>query len=118
MDGWELGKKLVEMFNAGHHDAITSELYSADIKSHEADGQVSEGLEALKQKYEWWEANFEVHGTTAKGPFPHGADRFAVVFWMDTTDKSCGKRSQSEEVAVYEVKDGKIVEERFFYVLD
>lgn len=118
MNAGELGKKLVEMFNSGQHDTITAELYSPDIKSYEADGQISEGLDGLKQKYDWWEANFEVHGTSAKGPFPHGEDRFAVVFWMDTTDKSCGKRSQLEEVAVYSVKDGKIVEERFFYVLD
>jgi ketosteroid isomerase-like protein len=31
------------------------------------------------------------------------------------TPKATGKRMQMDEVAVYTVRDGKIVEERFFY---
>lgn len=34
---------------------------------------------------------------------------------MDTTHRPSGQRSQSSEIAVYEVKDGKIVKEQFFY---
>jgi ketosteroid isomerase-like protein len=34
---------------------------------------------------------------------------------MDTTDKATGQRSQGREVAVYHVKDGKIVREEFYY---
>jgi ketosteroid isomerase-like protein len=115
MKASELGERLVEMYNSGRHDDIVPQLYSPEIKSYEADGMLSEGLEGLKQKYDWFEANFEMHATTAKGPFPHGDDQVAVVFWMDTTHKPSGERSQMEEVAVYQVKDGKIVEERFFY---
>jgi ketosteroid isomerase-like protein len=111
----ELGQKLVDLFNSGRHDEITATLYSPDIKSFEADGQLSEGLDGLRKKYDWWESTFEVHGTTAKGPFPHGDDKVAVIYWMDTTHKESGQRSQMEEIAVYDVKDGKIVEERFFY---
>ncbi len=116
MNAHELGTKLVEMYNAGKHEEIAAELYSPAIKSYEADGSLSEGTEGLKKKYEWWEGNFELHGTKMKGPFPHGADKVAVVIWMDTTHKASGQRSEMEEVAVYDVKDGKIAEERFFYI--
>jgi len=34
---------------------------------------------------------------------------------MDTTHKPSGQRSQSSELGVYRVQDGKIVKEQFFY---
>jgi ketosteroid isomerase-like protein len=34
---------------------------------------------------------------------------------MDFTNKETGQRMQMDEHALYTVKDGKIVEERFFY---
>jgi len=34
---------------------------------------------------------------------------------MDTTHKPSGQRSQMSEIAVYQVEDGKIVKEQFFY---
>ena len=34
---------------------------------------------------------------------------------MDMTVKETGARMKMDEVGVYTVKDGKIVEERFFY---
>lgn len=71
-----------------------------------------EGREALLQKHAWWEANTEVHDVTTDGPFVFG-DQFAVNYAMDVTMQ--GERSQMKEVGLYTVKDGKIVEERFFY---
>jgi len=34
---------------------------------------------------------------------------------MDTTHRPSGNRSTMSEIAVYEVKEGKIVKEQFFY---
>jgi ketosteroid isomerase-like protein len=34
---------------------------------------------------------------------------------MDTTHKPSGQRSKTSEIAVYEVQEGKIVKEQFFY---
>ena len=56
-----------------------------------------------------------MHETTAAGPYLHGTDRFSVVFGMDVTNKTSGERVQMQEVAVYTVRDGKIVREEFFY---
>ena len=42
-------------------------------------------------------------------------DQFIVRFKMDLTFKPSGERMQNDEDGLYTVKDGKIVEERFFY---
>jgi ketosteroid isomerase-like protein len=41
-------------------------------------------------------------------------DQFALRFSMDVTPKG-GARLQMDEIGLYTVRDGKIVEERFFY---
>ena len=55
-----------------------------------------------------------MHSTVAEGPFLNG-NQFGVRFTMDITVKETGVRSQSSELALYTVQNGKIVEERFFY---
>lgn len=117
-----VGKRLVELCSQGKfHDAIT-ELYSPNIVSVEASAEPGKspevrGLPAVLGKMQWWAENHEVHGSAAKGPFPHG-DRFAVYFTMDITSKVgpfAGKRMMIEEVALYTVAGDKIVREEFFY---
>jgi hypothetical protein len=65
-------------------------------------------------KGEWWTANHDVHSFQAEGPFVNG-DYFALRFKIDVTTKATGQRIQMDEIGLYKVKDGKIVEERFFY---
>jgi len=62
----------------------------------------------------WWEENNEIHGVEINGPFI-GEDQFAVHYVFDTTFKPAGQRSKMEEMAMYKVKDGKVVHEHFFY---
>ena len=60
---------------------------------------------------------YQIHGFTANGPFPHG-DRFIVHYRMDVTPKEGpmkGHRMQVEEAGLYTVRDGKVVQEEFFY---
>jgi ketosteroid isomerase-like protein len=76
-----------------------------------------EGIDAIRKKNQWWVENHEVHSGHASGPFPHG-DRFIVNFDFDVTSKAgpmAGKRMQMQEAGLYTVKDGKIVQEEFFY---
>jgi ketosteroid isomerase-like protein len=75
---------------------------------------VSRGKAAAAAKGEWWSGAHEIHETQVRGPFVHG-DQFTVGFHMDITVKATGERHSMDEVALYTVKDGKIVEERFFY---
>jgi ketosteroid isomerase-like protein len=94
-------------------------LYAADAVSVEAadmgGGRETVGLAGIHGKHDWWEGAFITHGLTVEGPFVHGDDRFAVIFGMDTEDRATGVRTQGREVAVYHVKNGKIVREEFFY---
>ena len=120
----ETGKKLVELCKAGKHLEAMDKLYSPKIVSIEAmaspTGQMPqriEGIKAVREKGEWWEKNHEIHGGDVQGPWPHG-DRFIVRFTYDVTAKSGpmkGKRMKLDEAALYTVKDGKVVQEEFFY---
>lgn len=115
----EIAAELVKGCREGRERENLDRLYAEDAVSVEgADmggGAASEGRAAIHGKHDWWEGAVEVHGLTVEGPFTHQPDRFAVIFGMDTTDKATGKRSQGREVAIYTVKDGKIVREEFYY---
>lgn len=115
MNANEIGTKLVELFKENQHEAIYRDLYSPNIVSTEASGETYSGMEAIQGKNEWWEANFETHSAQAEGPFPHGDGAFGVIFNMDVTDKNANQRFEMRELAIYDVEDGRIVRERFFY---
>lgn len=123
-DTLEVGKKLVKLCLEGKNMEAVETLYSPDIVSVEAGSGPSmparmEGIEAIKGKATWWEANHEVHKAEAVGPFPNG-DRFIVRFTYDVTAKAgpmAGKRFTMDEAALYTVKDGKITQEEFFYTM-
>ena len=72
------------------------------------------GIQAIRQKNEWWIANNQVHSSDVNGPFV-GEDQFAVQYTFDTTFKPTGKRARMTEMALYTVRDGKITREQFFY---
>ena len=113
---------LVKYCQTGQERKGLDELYAPHCTSAEALSmggeipRVVEGLDAIRAKHDWWEANNEVHSTTAEGPFLHGEDQFSVIFGMDVTDKATGTRTQMQEVGHYTVdSDGKIVSEAFYY---
>jgi ketosteroid isomerase-like protein len=110
----DVGQGLVELCKRGAFDEAIDKYYHENVVSVEAVGDPKEvrGLEAVLAKSAWWNENFEVHSATAEGPYVNG-DEFAVVFKLDTTMKATGERSNMEEVAIYTVKDDKIVHERF-----
>jgi ketosteroid isomerase-like protein len=117
MNTRELANAFISMLKAGQHDEAAARFNSPDIVSREAmEGAMAEvrGTDAVRQKAEWWYANHEVHSAESIGPFVNG-DQFAVIFRMDVTVKQTGVREQMEEVGLYTVADGKIVEERFYY---
>ncbi|WP_270938871.1 nuclear transport factor 2 family protein [Falsiroseomonas oryzae] len=113
----EIAEAFAALCKAGQHQEAGLRFWSDDIVSREAmDGPMAElrGRDAVKAKSDWWEANHEVHGGSTEGPFVNG-DGFALIFELDVTAKQTGQRMQMKEVALYTVRDGKVVEERFFY---
>jgi hypothetical protein len=80
------------------------------------DMAVLNGRKAVEDKGQWRYANHEVHKVTVEGPYVHG-DQFIVRFTMEVTPKG-QKRIHLDEVGLYTVRDGKIVEERFSWAAD
>ena len=122
MDTKQVGEKLVELCRQGKNLEAVDTLYSPDIVSVEAMGNEEmpaemRGIEAVRGKNQWWLDNHEVHSAAAEGPYPNN-DRFAVRYNYDVTAKAgpmAGQRMKMDEVALYTVKDGKIVREEFYY---
>jgi len=113
----ELAKDFTDLLKRGDDNGAARKYNADDIVSYEAqEGPMSvcRGKEAVKQKGEWWQANHEIHSASAEGPYVNG-DQFAVRFTFDITPKETGKRVAMDEVGLYTVKNGKIVEERFYY---
>lgn len=120
MDVKQFGEKLVGACREGKNSEFIQAHYHDDIESVEASdppgGQrVTKGKSAVLEKNQWWVDNHEIHRAEAEGPFPHGDDRFAVVFDYDVTFKPKNQRMTMKEVAVFEVKDSKVTREEFFY---
>jgi len=121
MTSQDIGTKLVELCKQGKNAEAMTTLYSPDIVSVEAaapPGKSSESksIDACAEKGKQFAARHEVHGVTVEGPFPHG-DRFAVYFDYEVTTKENNQRLHINEVALYTVKNDKIVREEFFYAL-
>lgn len=113
----DVAKAFTDMLKANDHHGAAAAFNAPDIVSMEAmDGPMAriQGTEALKAKSDWWYANHEIHGGTVTGPYVNG-DQFIVRFDMDVTTKETGQRMQMAEAGLYTVRNGKIVEERFYY---
>jgi ketosteroid isomerase-like protein len=114
----EIANRLSELFKENKWTEIQDELFSEDAKSieppHTPGMQSVEGLAAIKKKaVDFNNMVEEMHGGYVTEPIIAG-NRIAVGMGMDVTMKG-GGRMKMDEIAVYEVKDGKIVKEEFIY---
>ncbi len=120
MSAKSVGEKLVALCKEGKNIDAINTLYSDDVVSVEAMAmpgmdQTQKGIDAVRKKNEWWYENHEVHSGDVEGPFPHGEDRFAVVFRYDVTNKPSGNRMKMEEIGLFTLSGGKVAKEEFFY---
>lgn len=114
----EIATRFDELTQAGQWDKIQDELYHQDCESieppHSQGLQSVKGMAAIKQKgIEFNSMIEEMHGGYCT-PAVVGGNFFSVAMGMDVTVKNQG-RINMEEIAVYEVKDGKIIKEQFFF---
>jgi ketosteroid isomerase-like protein len=112
----DIAVDLIALCNAGAFLEAGDKYWADDVVSIEPMGPTLEtaGKAAVRGKGEWFAANHEITGFTASGPYLHG-DQFAVRFVADLTFKATGERRTMDEIGLYTVKDGKIVEERFLF---
>ena len=113
----QVANRLVELCRQGKVLEAGQELYSQDIVSVEpnfASVPKAIGKKAVGEKGAQFAASIEQrHGGSFGEPVVAGRF-FSVAITLDATFKGRGRQS-IEEVAAYEVKDGKIVFEQFFY---
>lgn len=114
----QIASRLVELCRKGDYERAQNELYAKDavsIEAFEMPGFAKEtkGLDAIKKKGELFQSMVEqVHGGNVSEPLVAG-NTIAFVMTLDVTMKG-QKRSKSDELCLYQVKDGKIVSEQFF----
>jgi len=114
----DIANRLNELFKENKWMEAQDELFSEDAVSIEPDHspglKTAEGLDAIKKKgRDFNEMVEEVHGGYASEPIVAG-NHIALAMGIDATYKGMG-RQKMDEIVVYEIKDGKIVKEQFFY---
>jgi ketosteroid isomerase-like protein len=106
-------RRIVDLTRS-NDDEATLALYAADVESTEQGQPTMHGLDSIKQKFAGWrsmtsDAHFEPRRVVVDG-------NTIVIEWVgDVTLTASGKRAQLHEVAIHEIRDGKIAREAYFY---
>ena len=116
----EIADRFYQLSQEFNWKQIQEELYDENAQSIEPEKAAEQGLrnvqgiEAIKNKAKDFDAMVEeMHGGYTGKPIIAG-NHFAVAMGMEATFKGMG-RQKMDEIAVYEVKDGKVVKEQFFF---
>jgi hypothetical protein len=116
----QIANRLVALCREGKYDQCYDELFADDAENVEmpamAEGPLgnAKGMDAMKKKSAAWSAGVEeIHSSSVGEPVVSG-NWFAVPMSMDLTMKGRGRMAM-EELCMYQVRDGKIVREQFFY---
>jgi len=113
----EIAERLVALCRQGQFETAQQELFAEDVVSIEPYGTAkfpkeTRGLNALLEKGRQFTALIEqVHSLSISTPLV-AANAFTCAMHLDLTLKGHG-RVTNHELCIYEVKDGKIVAERF-----
>lgn len=117
MNAQEVADRLVLLCREGKNVEAINELYDDNVVSHEPEGSPMKekiGKQAvLDATNQWFDSVQELHNTYISNPIV-GGNFFACTMKVDATYKENG-RNVMDELCVYEVKDGRIVFEQFFY---
>ena len=113
----EIADKLVALCRDGKFEDAYRELFADEAVALETESSPmprTEGKQALLAKAKQFEDMVEeMHGFSVGDPIV--ADTyFACTMMLDATMKGQGRQTM-EEICVYQVKDGKVVTEQFFY---
>jgi hypothetical protein len=117
----ELANRYLDLYKKGNVAEIYNELYSSDIICNEPEHAaamgiptLTRGIDAVKAKSKArQEIIAEVHSGYCSEPVV-GGNYFSVAMGRDITFKT-GQRRKLDEIAVFGVKDDKIISETFFY---
>jgi ketosteroid isomerase-like protein len=108
-----LAQRIVDVTLGDDDEAILG-LYAADVESSEAGNPPDVGIDALRAKYVGWR---NMTSATAFEPRSVVVDGNVIVIeWLGrVTLAASGRQVDMREVAVHEIRNGKIVREAFYY---
>ena len=118
MNAQEVASRLVQLCREGKNVEAINELYDDNIVSIEPDGSPMAGKTVGKQAVlestnRWFDSVEQLHSVDISNPLVSD-DFFACTMKIDATYKEHG-RNVMNELCVFEVRDGKIVNDQFFY---
>ena len=114
----QIADKLVQYCRTGEWAKAQNEFYADNCVSVEPEAtpafdKETKGLSAIIEKGKKFDAMVEeMHSIKVSDPIV-ASNSFACILDMDATMKGMG-RTHMKELCVYQVKDGKIVEEQFY----
>lgn len=118
MNTQEVANRWAELCREGKNLDCVNELYAENVTSREMPGMpeaelVSGRDNVWAKNKEWLESVEEFHAGEISDPIV-AENHFTSKMSFDVTFKDRG-RQQMEELAVFEVQNGKITNEQFFY---
>ncbi len=108
-----LAQHIIAVSLAGDDDAILA-LYAPDVESTEAGQPPAVGIDALRAKFDGWRSMttdnvFEPRRLVVDG------DTIVIEWLGRVTLTASGRQVEMREVAIHEIRDGKIAREAFYY---
>lgn len=117
-DATSVAEGFTALWRAGKFQAAGEQYWAKDVVTVEPRGSgdgtaaICRGIAAVRAKNQHWFATHGIEDLSLDGPFVTG-DRFAL--FADMLIAHAGRRTPHSQIAVFTVRDGQIIEERFFY---
>jgi hypothetical protein len=115
----EVANRYYELIKMHHYEQIQNELYAPDAVSIEPENDTNlpllvTGIEALRQKEGLFFSQVEAMHSSYMSEIVVSSFFFTMMTGMDVTMRG-KQRKNKEQICVFEVRNGKIVKEQFFY---
>lgn len=108
-----IADRIIDLTTSDQGDAIFG-IYADDVESVEMNQPPTVGHDAIRAKLEGWNSMVSNPKFTAKNVWIDG-DTIIIEWVGDVTLNASGKPATLREIAVHEIKDGKIQRERYYY---
>jgi len=120
----DVANRFHELCSAGKYHEAMQELYADNARHVEAMempgcNRINEGKKKLLEMSEQWMKVTTIHIASCSKPIVNG-DQFVCEMALDVTSSEgpmAGQRHTMSETCLYTIKDGKIVEAKFFYAV-
>lgn len=117
----DVARDFTSMLRLGQFEAAGEKYWSDDVTSVEpvdlpgGTPAVVSGIKALRDKSNSWFGASRIDDLCIDGPFVTG-NQFALFMDMVIVNRATGASQTFDEIALYTVRDGRITNERYFYV--